>query len=413
MYRTLVFSVAVLALMAVPFTVRGANLSERDAANDKPVRLMAAEKENRLLSRMPNIDAPMIQRILADPALILYTEAEMPKAYQDWGSGLPGIHSPQYNISADGSEPYGNGNVEFPWGTPGGTHRTNNVTAFRFLWLPRDAAGKLRPVVWFRTFLRGDNSQGYAWRYPVGTVFGEVLSLRAPNGSEYVFEVRLRIREYGDWAVDVFRPFPTSEDLAERIRQLRPEWQKQPTLAKLVQHLDEPRELRSHTLADRRHSEVTFEQSMGVDRLPPVGDDELVVQLLTQTTFKSAMGTNWRTGSNGVSTCAPTTDQPFHIVPANYDAGFLEVDQISCMRCHETVNQHVNRFNFGRDWYGRIRGSDGIFSFHPFARDSISYNGIANSVRLNSKLVGAGLLERYDVKRHPHRIYHQVRFLKE
>ena len=37
---------------------------------------------------------------------MLYTEAEMPPAYQDWRGDLQGVHSPSYNISANGSEPF-------------------------------------------------------------------------------------------------------------------------------------------------------------------------------------------------------------------------------------------------------------------------------------------------------------------
>ena len=42
----------------------------------------------------------------------------MPPAYQDWSGGLDGLHSPFYNISAVRSEPIGNANREFPWGSP-------------------------------------------------------------------------------------------------------------------------------------------------------------------------------------------------------------------------------------------------------------------------------------------------------
>jgi hypothetical protein len=151
-----------------------------------------------------------------------------------------------------------------------------------------------------------------------------------------------------------------------------------------------------------------FHQSMGVDNLPPAGDDALVVRLLTETVFKSALGASWSTDSNRVHTVAPTTDAPFHIVPARYDAGFIEVDQLSCMRCHDTVNQHVNDFDFGRDWYGRVRGSDGIFSIHPFDPSCISYNGISLPTRLNQSLISAGLLAPFDPQIHSTAVYHQL-----
>jgi hypothetical protein len=108
-------------------------------------------------------------------------------------------------------------------------------------------------------------------------------------------------------------------------------------------------------------------------------------------------------------TYAPTTKAGFHIVPSNYDAGFIAVDQQSCARCHSSVNRHVNDFDAARDWYGRVRGSDQIFSFHPFEPSSISYNGFASSPRMRSSLMRAGLLEKYDPQKHSASLYRRSR----
>ena len=390
-------------------TLLGGRLSARRDAS--PVQLVSRTKQRRLRDMMPQVNNPKIQQLLNDPELIFYTNEEMPPAYQSWSGSLQGVHSPSYNISAGGSEPFGNGNREFPWSAPAGTHRTRNVSPFRFLRLPRNEEGKLLPIVWQRRHLRGSNSRGYTWRYPVGTVFGEVLMMRAPSGTRYTFELRLRFRRQARWAVNVFRPFPTAEHLAKRIRQLRPNWQQQPQLARLVRHLEEPIKLVRQTLADN-HPVRSFKQTIGVDNLPPVGDDLLVQELLTGTTFVSALGATWREGTGGNVSSAPTTDAAFHIVPAKYDAGFVEVDHISCIRCHQTVNQSVTRFDFGRDWYGRIRGSDGIFSFHPFDPSCISYNGFSLTTRLRTSLVNAGVLAKYDENRHSSAVYREIKFLK-
>ncbi len=376
-------------------------------------RLMSREREELLRGSLPKVDDPDVQAMLNDPTLILYTDVEMPGAYQFWDGALQGVHRVDYNISADNSEPFGNGNREFPWATPAGTHRTNNVRTVRFLWLPRDDAGKPWPVVWYRRHLSGDGTLGYAWTFPIGTVFGEVLMMRAPDGYDYTFEMRLRRREGKEWSVDVFRPFPTAEDLAQRIRELRPDWDEQPNLTAFVAHLEEPNELPVLKLADRQPARRTFDQAMGVDVLPPLEDEALVCDLLRTTTFRSALGATWRWGSNGARTCAPTTDAPFHIVPARYDAGFVDVDRASCIRCHETVNADVDRFDFSRDWYGRIRGSDGIFSFHPFDPHTVSGNGFGQAVRMRPELTEAGVLERFDSDRHPGEVYTRIVELRE
>ena len=395
MFRVIVFMLGILLILFGFFAL---------LAQAGPPLLMSEEKGDLLRSQIPYVDDEDIQRLLDDPTLVLYTNVEMPPAYQDW-KNLPGIHSPKYNVASSNRELHGNGNMEFPWKSPGGTHRTFNVSTFRFLWLPVDKSDKKRPVVWYRKMLSGSSTKGYAWTYPVGTVVGEVLRMKSPYGKIVTFELRVRIREYGEWAVDVFRPFPTSEDLAYRIKQLRPQWEYDPKIAKLVRHLERPASLPIRTLRDSRsHSQVVFKRTMGIDTLPNIGDDQLVVELLTQTVFRSVLGEDWRRGTNGATTAAPTTLVGFHVIPAKYDAGFIEVDRFSCMDCHNTVNQHVDDFQ-RRDWYGRIRGSDGIFSFHPFALNSISYNGSKRVVRMNGKLVSAGLLEKFDPSIHSSKVY--------
>lgn len=372
-----------------------------------PVRLMSSEREALFRRAIPRVDNPQMASVLSDPELILYTQEEIPGAYQFWDGLLPGVHAVSYNISAEPKEPYGNGNREFPWGAPAGTHRTSNVTAFRFLRLPRDAEGRVLPVVWYRHQLSGDRSAGYAWTFPVGTVFGEVLAMRGPDGHDYTFELRTRTREYGAWEVDVFRPFPTAESLSTRIKELRADWNKQPKLAKLVAHLDSPQKLPVKTLADRIPGRRVFVETTGVDRLPPIDDDRLVAELLSGATFHSAAGEVW-SGTPGATTSAPTTSARFHIVPASYDAGFVSVDGKSCQRCHDSVNRSVDDFDSVRDWYGRIRGSDGIFSFHPFSLECISHHGSPVAVRMRKEFEQAGILAQYDPKRHPSDIYQQL-----
>jgi len=378
-----------------------------------PVQLVSPLKAARLRALLPQVADPAVQQMLDDPALILYTDKEMPRAFQLWAGELQGVHSPNYNISANGSEPFGNGNREFPWGDPAGTHRTKNVTTFRFLWLPRDADGRQYPVVWYRKRLRGDSTVGYAWTFPVGAVVGEVLVIKGPDGHGYTFEIRTRTRESGSWGVDVFRPFPSAGDLARRIKQLRPAWQSDEKLAAVCRYLEEPVQLTQHTLADRQPARRVFQQQAGIDSLPPLGDDSLVIELLSDTTFQSALGTPWRVDSKGLKAFAPTTQAAFHIVPAHYDAGFVEVDRESCIRCHETVNQPVDHFNFSRDWYGRIRGSDGIFSFHPFSLASISSNGYGSQVRMRAELVEGGALAEFHPDVHPHDVYQTIEHLVE
>jgi hypothetical protein len=390
--------------------VNGAETQAQESAKPQAalVHLMSAEKEKRLRQLLPKLGDDDLQAMLNDPRLIMYTEQEMPRAFQDWSGDLQGVHSAYYNISANGSEPFGNGNREFPWGSPAGTQRVKNVEAFRFVWLPRDENGKPLPVVWYRKRLRGDSNEGYAWIFPVGAVVGEVLSMTGPDGLQYTFELRIRTREQGYWDVDVFRPFPTAAELSKKIKQLRPDWEFDDNLSKFIAHLDDPLEMKVKTLADKQPARRTFEQKMGIDSLPELSDAKLVGELLTGTTFRSTNGEVWRQSPGGAKTYAPTTEAKFSIIPASYDAGFVQVDRTSCMRCHDSVARPVSDFNPGRDWYGHIRGSDGIFSFHPFAPESVSDNGIGRSVKMRSAFEQAGVIAKYDEKVHPAKIYHTL-----
>ena len=74
------------------------------------VRLISATKDKQLRAQLPRVEDEEIQKILDDPELIFYSDTEIPPAYQDWSSGLQGVHSPSYNISSNRSEPFGNGN---------------------------------------------------------------------------------------------------------------------------------------------------------------------------------------------------------------------------------------------------------------------------------------------------------------
>lgn len=354
-------------------------------------QLMAPQKAAELRAYFPKVDDKATQAVLDDPALLLYTDAEIEPAYQQNDGALPGLHAVSYNISADQSEPFGNGNLEFPWGTPAGLHKSRH-SVFRFLLLPVVRGVRL-PVVWFRKLLRGDDHRSVCWVYPVGTVVGEVLIQTGPDGKGYVFEVRTRTRERGAWAVDVFRQFPTPEALADRLKELgyqQPVSFGKPTL---------------RTLADQ-HPKQSFKSVALVEELPHLPPD-VVAQLLTTTPFKSALGTAWRETDKHVA-AAPTTSDAFNIVPVGYQAGFVPVDSNSCMRCHESTLKHVRDFQPNRDWYGRIRGSDGIFSFHPFAPQSISHNGFGRPVQINQRLVEAGIVEHYDAGKHPASHYHEL-----
>lgn len=377
----------------------------------KPFRLMTDERGQRFRALFPEVESDELSSILKAPETLLYSEREIPKAYQFWANNLPGLHAVSFNISAEPSEPFGNGNIEFPWGTPAGVHRSSGIETFKFLSLPKDESGNMLPVAWYPHHHRGDAQIGYAWVFPIGTVIGECLLMRSPSNEQVMFELRIRRRTQNDWEVDVFRPFPTSESLVSRIQELRPEWESEETTRKLVEHLNNENRLAKQHLSDQ-HPSVSFSQSMGVDVLPEI-EDALALELLKTTPFQSSHSRRWAENENGIYSVAPTTRDSFHVIPANFDGGFIDVDETSCLRCHDTVAKNVRNFEPFRDWYGRIRGSDGIFSFHPFSPGSISHNGEGVPIHIRGEFLRAGIVAQFDPAKHPKTHYRRLSFLGE
>lgn len=349
------------------------------------LRLVEEKVHDLYMSFWPKSNDPWLNA-LKKKDIIFFDERVMPPAYQDWDGALQGIHSPSYNISAVRSEPIGNANREFPWGSPAGLHESSNFKAFRFVVFPEG-----KSILWWRERLGGDSSRGtFIWQYPAGTTFGEILLVTAPEGGDWTFELRTRTRTDKGWTMNAFRPFTKRAELAERVKELAPDWRDRPELVKLVEGQAEREDVQRLV---NQHSLITFDAIALVTHLPAI-DHDLVRRLLDMP-FKSALGQEW-TAKDGVEAFAPSTDAPFHIVPRNYLGGFVEVSSASCMRCHDSTLKHARDFQPFRDWYGRVRGSDNIFSFHIFDLGSISYNGFGREPRLRQELVNAGLLKHWD-----------------
>ena len=326
------------------------------AAQQDSYKLMTKERHDVFLSHIPDSKDEVLNKIKANPRLLIYTDAEMPHAYQDWAGALLGIHSPSYNISAaKPQEKFGNPNVEFPWGKPAGTENVpeSNFTSFKFLLLPENESIKIT-----RKYLSGDRRPSFVWTFPKKTVVGEVLQLYYKD-QRYTFEVRLRTKE-DDWKMSSYKPFTTLKDFAKFCKS---------NGTQLYYH--DQRIVQTHQIFQ---GDVI---ATSLDSIP----ENLVIKALNQP-FENALGQEWHDNSH-----AATTDSDFHIIPKNYRAATIAIGTKSCVRCHESVLKHASDFDFNRDWYGRVRGSDGIFSFHPFDPSCISYSGIYQGERIRDDFV--------------------------
>ena len=348
---------------------------------------------------LPKVASPELQEVLDDPDLFLYTEDTMPRAHQDYDSNS-GVHSSWYNISAakrdtfpkwtEGiPEPFGNGNREFPWGDPAGTEKVTNLYKFGFLHLPPRESNGLWPVVYFV-------DSGYRWVFPKSAIVGEVLCLYSKEGKALPFELRTRTRTLSGWEADAYRPFASAATLRPVAEELG--------LSALVKQLATPSSDLPTLSYKARHPRPSVSVTSKVDILPVIPAS--AVYTLLQREFVSVNGQDWKEGC-----AAPTTAEEFSIVPAGYRGSSFRVPD-GCVNCHTDTNQEVDKFesftDTRRDWYGRIRGSDGIFSLHPFDKSCISHNGFAKQVVINQDLVRKGVFAAFSKEIHPRTVYRQL-----
>ena len=399
------------------------------------------------LMSQPDIDA--IQRLLPrvadgeraaqlrDPGMMWYTHREMPPAYQHaTGNGYveTTFHSAFYNISGDPSDQGGgfdrqaggNANREFPWSlAPGGAHNAD-VRSFKGLLLPRKPDGGVWPVAWFRQDLpsRGQRivssggrlaegrpsrfNYGWGWVFPRGTVFVEATTMDSPSGHDQVCELRFRIRESDAWGVDMIRPFETAESLAEAIKETWPNWEADSVRRAAVATLEAPPKAQKVRLADTmHHTKMAFDVTAFVEELPPLRPAD--VSQLFQREWVSCLGGHWR---EEPPITAPTLSRrEFNLLPPNYHLSMLGNDRDGCMRCHESANEHATVFQIPRGWYGRVRGSDGIMSWHPVDPSSVARSGERRDVQMRDRFGRSGVIEAFDPAKHPPEIYSRIKGL--
>lgn len=388
------------------------------AFGQKQPQIMPAEKEAALracipaLAEYPDTNQDIARKIAE---ATLYTSDEMPPAMQAQslsGGGGEGVtHFESIFVSKNRFDSIGlftNPNREFPWFRPGGTDHHHDVQkTFKGFWLPKKPDGSPWPVAIYREALERSNAVnmpsplGYRWVFPKGTLFFEVLTMRFSDGYLYTWELRVREREEDDWHVDIFRPFPTRESLVQRIREIRGD--DHPSIAELTK----PVRLQPLLLEDRRHPVRAFREWAAEYVLPPI-ESELVRELLTTTPFHSALGEEFYRDENARA-FAPTTKQRMEsIVPPEYLGGFIRTDSIGCANCHTTTLRPADAFE-NRDWYERVRGDDGILSWHPVSLSSIGRaNAARRPVQYREEFVRAGMIEQFDPTKHPPTMYQRA-----
>lgn len=236
-----------------------------------------------------------------------------------------------------------NSNLDFPWETTFGLNhakkeKLNNYFAINFIFTKK-------PII----FVRGKPS---GWVFPKNNiVVGEILYLK--DGEKWLpFEIRCRVKRNEDWQVLRFAPIKNRQHLIQFIGDYKPS----------KKYL---------FLRNNVESEVFKIEGM-IERVPPI-DKETVRKLLDRP-FSNVTEEPWSDYSY-----VPTADDTFNIYPRNYSLGLLHsVDRVSCAHCHRQTGISVNNLvpeepiiRDNQPKVGNIRGSDGIFTWHPFDESCI------------------------------------------
>jgi hypothetical protein len=299
------------------------------------------------------------------------------------------------------------GRFNFPFATGGADH-SDNFDKFNFWNVPLDSHGGPLPVVYWKV-----SNQRWRWMFPVGTAFGEVLMMTYEDGSKAIFEVRTRTRMIDGWQNKVYRPYSTSQELAQTIRQEFTMWEQVPELKNLVNHLQGHASLMPRTLRSQHYANSVSDISGHLDILPPLTNAAMVKRILQIKPFKSVGETLWK-NQGGKVAHAPTVTSGYSIVSRNYDGGVLAVNDQSCKRCHDQAGREIRDFHSDLMLYGELWGEDQIFSWHPFDNDEfVNPDGAVRNFnydnrQLRSEFVEAGLIIPFNPNQHQAPLYQEL-----
>jgi hypothetical protein len=326
----------------------------KPAKTPRTALLVSQDDDKLYTSFWPKSSIQILNDLRDDPDLIFYDEQAVPRGYQVFDEPNGRFHRTD--------EGQASANNEFPWRNPQGVG--DGIKAIKFVRLKGMDITRGRDV--------SGNFTGFDWTYRKGTTFGEILLVADSKGSDHPAILRTKFKgEDGEWKANEYVPFPTEDEFREAFGKIG--W-KYGDPQVTLQRLDS-------SLAPANHQHNAF-RSIAHAKMLPLLTEEMTLALLKRP-FQIGTGKQW---SAKEDVTAPTTGQDFSIVPKGYTGGFVFRDNESCMKCHQDAGKVVNLTGHSR-W--RLRGSDGIFSFHPFDTSD-------GTLRINGKLEGAGLARFHD-----------------
>lgn len=331
---------------------------------------------------LPKTSDPLLREVFDSPDTIWYTSSDMRPMFQMFQTrfptvGIQGVHPISFNPSVEG-DPIGHANNEYPWkpSLGGGSHDAANLRTAKAFLLPRDDQGNLLPVVIF-------GERPVRWCFPNDTMFVELAWLK--RGSYWSpVEIRLRKKEPNDWRTEKYLPYQDRDDLVSFVSD------RDVHLAVAIQNGKKTR-----TRIQDDHPRKAIDSEAIMQQLPSMS--KTMVTAILSREFVPTAGYEYAEDADG-----PTTEDSFSIRPkgdltANHGSG----ERNQCTQCHDTIGRHARVFDSQRGWYGTVRGSSGIFSWHPWD----------NNGNLRQKWLQQGIVARYALNKHPSRYYMQDKFL--
>lgn len=307
--------------------------------------------------KLPETRDIELQRLLTSPKTVFY---KLPQVWQhfipssriEWSNLTLGTKQyfntdPVWGVFYSSYLPDFNANPLFPWETTVGLNtahkdKDDHYRTVNFLNLPEDASGEVVPILLL-------NESPIKWIFPAGTTVGEIIYV-VHNEKKYIQEVRTRKKssDSKEWEPKLYRPIASKSEYVSLTG-------KDYTPAYKYFFFRNPQE------------DEVFKMEGLVERLPPLS--EAKVESLLSRPFKEVSDSLW----------SPAADQDFHILPKNYCFSLLNsVDSVTCANCHRQTQISVRNLtpkeplvinNFEK--VGNIRGSDAVFTWHPFSLKSV------------------------------------------
>lgn len=380
--------------------------------------------------------ASAVNEALNNGQAVFYDGKSVPRTWQSRERELLTERNPTNPRMYSKMGYHSDGSREFPWNKPAGTDASGDSISSEKFFIPANNRQLASVVNRTRAnspsyFGRSENVNGpnLGWNFEKGATFGEVLKVTdSETGEKIPFEIRLRRKNNeGVWQMDVLRPFESPSDLLSGLKKLCIESKNPPAGCASLNwaSLEKPviRNFESREFVNKQNlgtkldplklsstAATALAEKASLQVLPDMPPD-VVRALLKTTPFKSVFGKPWTEGQNGASEgWAPTSNSSFSIVPKNYFGGFIAMNQVSCMKCHESAGRHVDNFDpkldraagivsdpedapRSRTWYNFIPGNDGILSFHPYDAKKVAQGAAASTQSFAECLKRSGLVK--------------------